>query len=442
MKRIIPVLLSVMLLMLLLPSSSQAASAPSYSNISISSITSDNAVLTASINNPSKVRLTEGGFYIGSQASSIKNGIKKTDKISGGWQTAKLLPCSYDLKNEYSITLKANTTYYLMLYCKDNKGNYYYSSVQSFVTMKSVDYSSFTIQSISTDTAVATAIINNPSRIKLIKGGFGIGTQPGTCMMNGSSVDTITGSWQTAKTIPCSYNFKDEYGIALNANTTYYLQLYCTDNNGNNYYSEEVSFTTQASQTASSEITGNNTESTETSIETSIGPFISNLDESLPYGNGGVYDGCFLNSMTMVLNALGKRNAAGNYLTPYDVAEEETNSCPGFEFIEDKFNVSIIGSDQLMPDFKSLSSSDQETRLINLLQALPQGQRVLRVSFGFHCVAICLNSDNQLVVYDPGYRSRKQAEGTNNWFGEGVTYSETTARWGATAKSFILVEFK
>ena len=216
--------------------------------------------------------------------------------------------------------------------------------------------------------------------------------------------------------------------------------LYCTDSNGNNYYSNEFTFVTNAAPTSDAGSGSGDTGGTEKGSETNIGVFISNWDEELGNGNGGKYDGCFLNSMTMVLNALGKRNSNGNYLTPYDVAGEDTNSCPGFYSIEQKFNVKITGADTLMPEFGNLSSTDQEARLIEFLKNLPQGQRVLRVSFGFHCIAVVLNSNDQLVVYDPGFRSKKQAEGTNKWNGEGVTYSRTTDYWKKAATSFVLVQ--
>lgn len=441
MKRFFACLLSVMLIVLFIPMNAHAATSPSYSSIKVASVTQDNAVFTATINNPSKIKLTEGGFFIGtSSGNAINNGIKKTDKIASKWQTSKTLNCSYDFKNEYKISLKSNTQYYVVLYCKDSSNNYYYSSEQPFTTSQGVNYSEITIKSISTDTANITAKINNPSGVVLNKAGFGIGTQSGTCMINGSAVDTIAKKWQTIKTLSCSYDFKNEYGITLTENTKYYVMLYCTDSNGNNYYSNEFTFITNEAPKPAPQSGGGNQDNSTSNTETNIGPFISNADETLGNGNGGKYDGCFLNSMTMVLNALGKRNSDGNYLTPYDVAGEDTNSCPGFYSIEQKFNVKITGSDTLMPEFGNLSSTDQEAKLIEFLKNYPEGQRVLRVSFGFHCIAVVLNSNDQLVVYDPGFRSKKQAEGTNKWDGEGVTYSRTTGYWKTAATSFVLVQ--
>ncbi|MEN6420070.1 MAG: hypothetical protein ABFC73_14230 [Clostridiaceae bacterium] len=307
-------------------------------------------------------------------------------------------------------------------------------------------YSNIKKSNITTDNVVITATINNPSKVKLIEGGFYVNTGSGSAIKKGTKMtDKISGSWQTAKSIPCSYNLRSGYRITLKENTTYYVLLYCKDIDGKIYYSEEISVLTAKAQSSTAKPDNNSTNLPPDAAPTNIGPFISNFDESLPNGNGGVHDGCGLNSMTMILNALGKRNANGDYLTPYDVAGEYTNGCPDFTIIEKKFDVKITGSDKLAKDFGSLSESEQETSLIEFLKALPQGQRALRVYFKLpsgktHFIAVVLISTDKLVVYDPGLKSKIQVGKTGDWCGEGASYSETIKRYKTTARSFTLVE--
>ena len=109
---------------------------PKYTSISHSSITTDNAVLSGTCQNSGRITLKTGGFYISTRAGAVANGQKITDNIPSSYQTAATIPCSYNLKNEYGITLQSGTTYYYVFYVTDASGNSYYSQEYSFTTTK------------------------------------------------------------------------------------------------------------------------------------------------------------------------------------------------------------------------------------------------------------------------------------------------------------------
>ena len=71
MKRLVSTVLSVLLLICLLPVEAMAANDPQYSGINISDVTTDNVLITASVDNPSRFKLTEGGFFFGKTAINL-----------------------------------------------------------------------------------------------------------------------------------------------------------------------------------------------------------------------------------------------------------------------------------------------------------------------------------------------------------------------------------
>ena len=109
---------------------------PYYTGVKESSITTNNAVISGTCYNPNGIKLTKGGFFIGTKADPKNTGKQFTDNITGSYQTSATIPCSYNLKNEYSYTLSPNTTYYYVLYVMDSSGNYYYSDEYYYDTEK------------------------------------------------------------------------------------------------------------------------------------------------------------------------------------------------------------------------------------------------------------------------------------------------------------------
>ena len=107
---------------------------PYYTSVTHGSITSNNAAIAATCNNPSKMKLTKGGFYISTKSGAVSNGQKYTDNIPSSYQTAATIPCSYNLKNEYGYSLQPGVTYYYVLYVTDSSGTTYYSDEFSFRT--------------------------------------------------------------------------------------------------------------------------------------------------------------------------------------------------------------------------------------------------------------------------------------------------------------------
>lgn len=145
-------------------------------------------------------------------------------------------------------------------------------------------YSKIKISNVTKDNVKITANIDNPSKLKIVKGGFYYGTTSGDVKTSGTKItDSVPKNWQKAKSLPCSYDFKNEYGLVLKSNTTYYVVLYCTDSKGKSYYSDERSFTTQGAP-----VSGENVISSEC-IEAAIAWASDVLD---PYSENGYMGYC------------------------------------------------------------------------------------------------------------------------------------------------------
>jgi len=100
---------------------------PYYNPVDVSNITEDNALITAKCHNPEGITLKMGGFYLRKKGDTEV--IQKTDNIVGSYQTKAEFDCSYNLKNEYGITLEPGTTYEYRLYVADASGKEYPSTI-------------------------------------------------------------------------------------------------------------------------------------------------------------------------------------------------------------------------------------------------------------------------------------------------------------------------
>lgn len=331
----------------------------------------------------------EGGFYIGQKSGKASTeGTKKTDKIASDWQTAASLPCSYDLKNEYGLKLKAGTKYYMMLYCKDNSGKMYYGKEFSFTTKKAMEYTDVKVKSVTADNAVITATLLNQTGAKLTSGGFIIGTKAGTAMKNVTKTDAVTGKWQTAKSVPCSFDLRDEYGIKLNADTTYYVQLFCEDSSGNRYTSKGICFKTGKAESVGS------------------APFHYNGG-----GESAKFDmpesSCYVNSYAMIFQMLGNNKASPTAIYKFN---GNTVYCKGTTAIAEHFGFKATRADKLSEysGFKDLNSEKQEKMLKKALGK--NGVCNLNVFSGqsgnqIH-MAMAYMKDGELLVRDPGYSEK------------------------------------
>lgn len=244
----------------------QSTVTPPYcTGVSHSSVTTDNASIKATWNNPSGIKLVKAGICVSTNSAIFDTGTKYTDNVPASYQTAATIPCSYNLKNEYGIKLSPGTTYYYAFFAIDSNDNWYTTEddVRSFTTTATFPYhSGVSITNITADNAFIKATINNPSGLKLVKAGFYISTSPNAAETGTKYTDTVLSSYQTAATIPCTHDLKNEYGITLKSGTTYYIVLYAADSSGKEYpvARTEYKFTTTSVPVSSVSISpGNST---------------------------------------------------------------------------------------------------------------------------------------------------------------------------------------
>ncbi|MCQ2470642.1 MAG: M23 family metallopeptidase [Clostridia bacterium] len=131
-KRIISVIMVIITVFASLSVGAFAASSPTWKINSVTDITETNAKISGLVTFPSKVTVTEGGFFIGSSSADVKN--EKNAKKYYDKETIKNTKISVSfLMSKYYGKLKANTTYYYKFYVVAN-GKKYPSEVKSFKT--------------------------------------------------------------------------------------------------------------------------------------------------------------------------------------------------------------------------------------------------------------------------------------------------------------------
>ena len=153
---------------------------PYYTGVDETSVGADNAAVVGTCNNPGGLTLKTGGFYLSTKPNAATYGTKKTDNIPSSYQTAATIPCSYNFKNEYGLTLTPGTTYYYVLYVADSSGKPYYSGEYSFTT------TSTKVTGVSISPAGATVNLD--------------GTQQLTATVTPSNATNKTVTWKSSNT--------------------------------------------------------------------------------------------------------------------------------------------------------------------------------------------------------------------------------------------------
>jgi len=139
---------------------------------------------------------------------------------------------TYDWGSSYTSSINGlapNTTYYVRAYASDYNGQTTYGNQLSFSTMSSG--------------IVSTAVSENTGCTALISGLSAIceeASTVGVCW-NTSPYPTLTNFALQAQYVALSFNI---YINGLTSNTTYYARAYATNENGQTYYGNQVSFTT------------------------------------------------------------------------------------------------------------------------------------------------------------------------------------------------------
>lgn len=229
-------LISTLLVLILIVSTISAvgivsanAAAPSITIKAVTNLTNNNAQINATVNNPSKAKITKVGFQLGTK--------------SGSWSTTKSE--SLNRTNGFSVwysmnkwygKLKSNQTYYYRFFITTG-GKNKYSSIGSFKTKS--DIPTITVNGVTNKThnnAQINAKVSNPYKVKVTKVGFQIGTKSGTWLATKSESINKTTDFTTW------YLMSKWYGT-LKASTTYYYRFFITVG-GKNYYSSIKSFKT------------------------------------------------------------------------------------------------------------------------------------------------------------------------------------------------------
>lgn len=211
------------------------AAAPSITLKEVTNLTNNNAQINATVNNPSKAKITKVGFQLGTK--------------SGSWSTTKSE--SLNRTNGFSVwysmnkwygKLKSNQTYYYRFFITTG-GKDKYSSIGSFKTKS--DIPTITVNGVTNKThnnAQINAKVSNPYKLKVTKVGFQIGTKSGTWLATKSESINKTTDFTTW------YLMSKWYGT-LKASTTYYYRFFITVG-GKDYYSSIKSFKTDSVNTS------------------------------------------------------------------------------------------------------------------------------------------------------------------------------------------------
>lgn len=102
----------------------------SFSVKKVESITHENARIKAEVKNPNKEKITETGFYYGSDKSNM---IKSIESDKGNWETG--ITVSYDIGQYARVCLMSETKYYYQFYVIVN-GKEVVSEINTFITAK------------------------------------------------------------------------------------------------------------------------------------------------------------------------------------------------------------------------------------------------------------------------------------------------------------------
>lgn len=207
----------------------------------VSNIKTNDAKINAHASTSKKVTFTESGFYIGTDAESMKKYSLKFDKSYSDTN----IPLSY-VMSSYGLKLTPGTTYYYKVYFIAD-GKTYYSSVGNFATAYETIQGKPTCQATHSSALKTSNITDNGAKVtltetfnrkvKLTEYGLYIGT----------SSNNLKKCSKVNKVNTTNNKFTYTYDVAkyttLKANTTYYYQTYVVAD-GKTYKSPQKSFKT------------------------------------------------------------------------------------------------------------------------------------------------------------------------------------------------------
>lgn len=204
----------------------------------VENITHDNASIRAEVKNPNKEKITETGFYYGSDKANM---IKSIESDKGYWNTG--ITVNYDIGKYAQICLMADKTYYYKFYVIAD-GQEVVSEINTFTTAKEskkeneIQFDIKLVTEITSDNARIRAKVSNPNASRITETGFYIGTKSNNLIKNSKS---DKGRWVVDLNI--SYSMKEYLSQKLKDNTVYYYQFYIVVD-GKEYCSDVSSFKT------------------------------------------------------------------------------------------------------------------------------------------------------------------------------------------------------
>lgn len=184
-------------------------------------VSSNNAVLYATIENPSKATITDVGITLTYNGKVLKT---YTEKCAASYKNKASVPIWYNLKDEVKFPLDGNTEYQYTFFAV--VGGKRHEASDTFKT--SGKASSVTLQKeknkYSQTNAVLYATINNPNQIEASKAGIII-RQENTVVKDYS--ENVVKDYRRSKSIPVWYDLNKELGVALTPGTEYSYEVYC-----------------------------------------------------------------------------------------------------------------------------------------------------------------------------------------------------------------------
>lgn len=210
----------------------------SFSVEKVENITYENAKIRAEVKNPNKEKITETGFYYGSDKANM---MKSIESDKGNWQTG--ITVSYDIGKYARVCLMPETKYYYQFYVIVD-GQEVVSEVNTFTTAKEskkeneIQFDIKLVTEITSDNARIRAKVSNPNASIITETGFYIGTKNNNLIKSDKS---DKGDW--AVDLDISYSMKEYLNQKLKENTAYYYRFYIIMD-GKEYCSDISSFKT------------------------------------------------------------------------------------------------------------------------------------------------------------------------------------------------------
>lgn len=206
-----------------------------YGTLSVSGVTTSNAVIQASISNPGRAMISKVGANLWDANGNLVTRYTETCN-----RTLASFNQALNINTEAKKTLNANTLYTVQFFAITDSGKTFNSGKTSFRTLKavSVTYGSLKTEFIKKDNAKLYAAINNPSGAKVTKVGAYIWNASGKLIKN--YTETCN---RTLKSFNQYLDIQKEAKLTLTKSTKYYIQFYAIAD-GKTFTSSRVSFTT------------------------------------------------------------------------------------------------------------------------------------------------------------------------------------------------------